>query len=547
MENPFKNQVLKLKRTAKLTQIIAKYGFQELISNRYNDSGTDKDGLFQDPTIYERIRLAIEELGPTFVKFGQTLSTREDLFPDAFVTELKKLQDLVLPQELDVVSYIEEQLHIEFKDFFQSMDEKPFASASIAQVYKATLIDGTPVIIKVKRPNIRTTIHSDLMILRDVVHFLSAYSEKIRQINLKNILDAFQKTLLEELSFVHEAENILRFGQLFRDDERIICMHIYDELCNDEILCISQIDGFKITDKAELERHNLNPETILDQGLGLFLKQVLEFGFFHADPHPGNILVTPQGKICFLDLGAVGRMLSSDQILLEDFITAFLRKEVHTLIYVIKKMAINIEIQNEKNLRRDILELFDMMASSSLEKIDVKAFFSKFSNVLNKNRIIMPEHIYLLVRGIVLIEGIGRALVPTLNIVEKIKPYVNRIIVKKISYNNLKKEVNQKWFDSYQILNQAPYAVKQILQRFENGDLTIKTENRELQVFQRDYKKNQSVNRYLALGCLFFISACLLISVEHHAFFGIPIISWVFFAIGLGFLALSGLRSLRLD
>ncbi|HLT86790.1 MAG TPA: AarF/UbiB family protein [Sphingobacterium sp.] len=548
MENPFKNQALKLRRTAKLTQILVKYGFQDLLGSQSNRPSMEGVPLPpNDPTVYERIRLAIEELGPTFVKFGQTLSSREDLLPALLIVELKKLQDRVPPQDIDIVPYIEEQLGVNASESFREIETEPIASASIAQVYKAVLPDGTPVILKIKRPNIRTTINSDLLILRDIVHFLSDYSLTIRQINLKYILATFQKTLVEELSFVHEAQNIAQFEQNFRGVDKIHCIRTYEELCNDDVLCVSWIDGVKITDKEGLLTYGLDFEHIVDSGLELFLTQVLEHGFFHADPHPGNILVTPDGKLSFLDFGAMGRMLLSDQVLLEDFISAFINKDADSLIYLIKKMAIHIQIENEKNLKREILELFDMVSTNTLENIDIKAFFSKFSNILNQNNIIMPEHIYLLVRGIVLMEGIGRELMPGLNIVEKIEPYIEQIIRKRFSFENLKKDIQRKLVDSYHLLSQAPYTLKNIAHRLEQGDLTVKVDNTDLQHLQRQYRKNQSTNRSLALGCLFFVSGCMVISVEQYRILGIPILSWIFFLIGISFLILAKLRSLRID
>lgn len=548
MENPFKNQALKLRRTAKLTQILVKYGFQDLLGSQSNRPSMEGVPLPpNDPTVYERIRLAIEELGPTFVKFGQTLSSREDLLPALLIVELKKLQDRVPPQDIDIVPYIEEQLGVNASESFREIETEPIASASIAQVYKAVLPDGTPVILKIKRPNIRTTINSDLLILRDIVHFLSDYSLTIRQINLKYILATFQKTLVEELSFVHEAQNIAQFEQNFRGVDKIHCICTYEELCNDDVLCVSWIDGVKITDKEGLLTYGLDFEHIVDSGLELFLTQVLEHGFFHADPHPGNILVTPDGKLSFLDFGAMGRMLLSDQVLLEDFISAFINKDADSLIYLIKKMAIHIQIENEKNLKREILELFDMVSTNTLENIDIKAFFSKFSNILNQNNIIMPEHIYLLVRGIVLMEGIGRELMPGLNIVEKIEPYIEQIIRKRFSFENLKKDIQRKLVDSYHLLSRAPYTLKNIAHRLEQGDLTVKVDNTDLQHLQRQYRKNQSTNRSLALGCLFFVSGCMVISVEQYRILGIPILSWIFFLIGISFLILAKLRSLRID
>lgn len=548
MDNLFKNQTLKLKRTARLTQILTKYGFQELLGKRSDSRGKEVETVANEGrSVYERIRLAIEELGPTFVKFGQTLSSREDLLPAELITELKKLQDRVPPEDIDAIPYIEEQLGIEALAVFREIDPTPIASASIAQVYRAWLADGSPVILKVKRPHIRTTVESDLLILRDIVYFLSDYSLTVRQINLKHILRTFQKTLTEELSFIHEAKNIAQFEQSFREHDKVQCMYTHADLCNDDILCISWIEGAKITDKPKLLQYGLDPEHVVDTGLELFLTQVLEHGFFHADPHPGNILVTPTGKITFLDLGAMGRMLPSDQTLLEDFITCFINKDAEGLIYTIKKMAIHIQIDNEKNLRREILELFEMVNDHTLENIDIKSFFSTFSNILNQNNIIMPEHIYLLVRGIVLIEGIGRELMPELNILQKIEPYISQIIRRKLSVENLQKEISRKLQDSYRLLNQAPHTLKNIAQRLEQGDLTLQVHNPDLQVLQRQYRKNQSTNRYIAIGCLFFIGGCLVVSIEQYSLLGLPILSWIFILTGIIFLIVAKLRNLRID
>lgn len=542
----FKNQTIKLKRAAKLTHIIVKYGFQDLLPHSKQESGKSSD-FEQTTTVYERIRMAIEELGPTFVKFAQTLSPREDLFPPELIQEFKKLQDQVPYQEINVSNYIQETLGIETSDFFSVIDSTPFASASIAQVYKARLKDGTPVLLKIKRPDIQVTIEADLLILKDAVSLLSNYSAAIRQVNLEYILSAFQKTLIEELSFINEAQNIEKFAYHFKNENRLICMRTYPELCNNDILCISEIEGVKITDKATLISWGLDLHKLVDSGLELFITQVIKHGFFHADPHPGNILVTPAGKLSFIDLGAMGKILSSDQRLLEDFIIAFIQNDADRLIQSIKRMALVIEIQNERSFKREILELLDIINTNTLENIDVKKFFTMFSHLLNQNNIILPDHIYLLVRGIVLIEGIGRTLNPKLNIVEKVKPYIQNIIQERLSAPYLTKEFISRLSDSFQLLNQAPKTFNNMVQLLENGDLKIKVHNTDLEILKREYRKNQSINRYFILGCLFIACGCLVIPIDQYKILSLPILSWIAFFFGVIFLLLAKLRSLRIE
>lgn len=547
MESPFRNQTLKLKRTVKLTQILAKYGFQDL-KGKWASNADEKNGSSTEKiSVYERIRLTIEELGPTFVKFGQTLSSREDLFPSELIVELKKLQDRVPPQDIDIHRYVADELGIDSYEYFQEIQLQPIASASIAQVYKAILNDGTPVILKIKRPDTKKTIDSDLLILKDIVALLSDYFVSIRQINLNYILAAFQKTLMEELSFINEAKNIHQFSKNFRGHPSVRCMEVYDELSNDNILCVSWIDGVKITNKATLTAFGLPLEPLVDRGLDLFLTQIFKHGFFHADPHPGNILVDEKGIISFLDLGAMGTILPNDKILLEDFIHTFIAKDVDNLVYIIKKMAIHIEIENEKTLKRDILDLFNLVSTNALENIDIKNFFSTFSNILNQNNIIMPDHVYLLVRGIVLMEGIGRELLPEMNLIEKIEPYIGKIMRERFSFENIEKEIKQKLQEGFQLLQQAPYNLRNIVQKLEQGDLAITVKNQEIKTLQKQQKKNQSTNRLLAVGCTFFIAGCLLSGMHQYQLLGLPVATWVLMTMGVIFMTYAKIRNLKID
>ncbi|HLS38417.1 MAG TPA: AarF/UbiB family protein, partial [Sphingobacterium bovisgrunnientis] len=429
MDGILDRQKAKLKRAAKLMQILTKYGFEDFKSKLDSSNSTTSNGdkVTQDAAFYERVRRAIEELGPTYVKFGQTLSTREDLFPTALIKEFKKLQDNVLPEEIDLIKHLEEELEISAADYFTEIENVPIASASIAQTYKATLQTGEDFILKVKRSGIKEIVRADLLLMKDIIELLTNYYSVVREINLMHVFDAFAKSLQEELSFNNEQKNIQLFARNFRGNADIETMKVYPELSNDNILCISFIDGVKINNKEAITALHLDPESILDKCFNLYLTQMLEHGLFHADPHPGNILVTRSGQVSFIDLGAVAKMSPHDKELLEDFVVYFIYKDATRLVNTLKKMALHVDIKDEKLLIRAFQELLDIINTHSLEELDIKALFSKFSHLLNDNNIIMPEHIYLLVKGIVLMEGIGRELSPSLNIVDKVKPYITKI------------------------------------------------------------------------------------------------------------------------
>jgi ubiquinone biosynthesis protein len=551
MENPIARQKSKLMRAAKLISILGKHGFEDLkfkiTSKEATTASSTNTTADQAPLFYERIRKVIEELGTTYVKFGQTLSTREDLLPAELILELKKLQDNVSPEEINIRSWLEHELQVDdLSNVFQQIDEQPFASASIAQVYKATLSNGDPVILKVKRTGIREIVTADLLLLKDIISLLIDYYPLVREINLPDIFEAFEKNIIEELSFQHELKNIQQFARNFSEEPRIKCMRAYPELSTDSLLCISLIQGFRITDIASIRSQQLDPEYIIDTGLDLYLTQVLEHGFFHADPHPGNILVTPSGHIAFIDLGAMARLLPKDKEHLENFILYFINKDVDNLIRTIKRMSIRIHIKNEKVLERDIQAMFDMIAAQSLRELDVKAVFSRFSKILNQNDILMPDHIYLLVRGIVLLEGIGRSLLPDLNIIDKVKPYITKIMAKRLSPPYIIENILQSLQQLQGTLAAAPKSLIDLLHKVEQGELKFRIDSRELDALQQQQRKDSSINRLLYIAGVLFIGGCLLSGVQQATLLGIPWISWVLFAFGSIFFILAGIRRMRI-
>ena len=549
MDGILDRQKAKLKRAAKLMQILTKYGFEDFKSKLDNSNSTTSNGdkVTQDTAFYERVRRAIEELGPTYVKFGQTLSTREDLFPTALIKEFKKLQDNVLPEEIDLIKHLEEELEISAADYFTEIENIPIASASIAQTYKATLQTGEDVILKVKRSGIKEIVRADLLLMKDIIELLTNYYSVVREINLMHVFDAFAKSLQEELSFNNEQKNIQLFARNFRGNADIETMKVYPELSNDNILCISFIDGVKINNKEAITALHLDPEAILDKCFNLYLTQMLEHGFFHADPHPGNILVTRSGKVSFIDLGAVAKMSPHDKELLEDFVVYFIYKDAIRLVNTLKKMALHVDIKDEKLLIRAFQELLDIINTHSLEELDIKALFSKFSHLLNDNNIIMPEHIYLLVKGIVLMEGIGRELSPSLNIVDKVKPYITKIATQRISPEKLLEDNIGTLWEMRRLLHTAPQSLSSMVDKLNQGEFKVSVNHREFEKYRTQELRNNSLNRLLWVATALFIGGCLLVNTAQTSYYGIAIISWILWIISLFIFGLMLLKKYKLN
>lgn len=516
------NQKKKLKRTVSLVKILAKYGFGELLNYTNNDSRNE----FASLTVYERIRMTLEELGPTYVKFGQAFSIREDLLPKEMIVELQKLQDNVEAKPIAVRELLAEDLNIDPELYFSHIDELPFASASISQVYKATLVTGEDVILKIKRPGIREIVTSDMLIMKDIAKVLISYSEVFRRINLVEVLEAFEKSIFHELSFVNELDNIERFSRNFKGHRSIYLAKVFPELSNDNILCMEFIQGAKITDKQALIEMGLKPAQIAENGLDLYLIQVLEHGFFHADPHPGNLIVLQSGQIAFIDFGSMGSMMPIEKEMLEDFISHFMAQDARRLIMTLKRMALRFNVSDEHQLERDIHGFFTLLEGASLQEMDIKEVLTKFSAILNQNEILMPDHLYLLVRGIVLIEGIGRALVPDLNIVESLRPYILKIALRKLSPDEMKKNALNLLRTLTEAMKTMPEEFQSVLSKLNNGELKVIQEVPQLEPTRKMI--GSLMNRLvmaLLMAALVVGSAILIAADRPPKFHDIPVLA----------------------
>ncbi|BFO67174.1 AarF/UbiB family protein [Chryseobacterium sp. S0630] len=470
----------KLKRSARLISVLSKYGFKDLLArmngNKQEEASGHSDEIISKGTVYERIRLALEELGPTFVKLGQTFSNREDLLPPELIQELQKLQDKVDTVDMDVEEALESEFNISVKDYFREIQKKPLATASIAQVYKAVLMDGSPVILKLRKPDVQSVIEDDLLLIKDIEKLISAYSEIGEKLNLKQAISTFERSLLEEVSLINEKNNIQQFRLNFKNNKETYVPKVYEEFSNNNILCMEFIDGIKVTDKSVLLANDIDPVKVSEAGLRLFVSQILDYGFFHADPHAGNILVRKDGKIVFIDFGAVGKIQPNDKEILENLIVSFVAKNSHKIVRSLKKMAISYEIPDERRFENDVEEILNFVHSSSLQDINVQVIINKMKDILKDNRLYMPDYFYLLFKGISLIEGVGRSINPDLDIVKSLHPYTKKIFTKKISPKNLLKTGMDRMMNFTDNVDEIPKELRSVLQKLDENKFTVSSE-----------------------------------------------------------------------
>ena len=535
----------KTKRVMKLSGVIAKYGFDELfkrgelekyipknVKRRYSDKIEEINSY----TFYERIRMAIEEMGPVHIKFGQMLSNRKDILPEEFIIELQKLQDNVEVEKIDVRKKLDLELGIDVNDYFSEIEENPMASASIGQVFRAKLKTGEKVVIKIQRENIRPVVEADLGIMKNLAKTLEKYYDVLKRMSISEIVESFEKMLNEELSLNNELNNMLRFTNNFKNDSRIHVPVVYKTLSNDRILTMEMIEGFKITDAENIIKIGIETKKVARTGLDLYLTQFLKHGFFHADPHPGNIFIKENGQIVFIDFGAMGRLYPNERELLINLIIYSLKKDVKKMIETIRELAVKFEVADEKKFERELYGLIELVDENSLENIDVVTIFEKARKIFSNNQILLSEDIYLLVKGIGQIEGIGRHLDPTLNITKVMRPYMNKIIKERMNPINIFKKGISKietFSDNWLTL---PTDMKILLEKIQNNELKHKHEIIGFDKFQKAFER---LILAIIISSLFVGSSILALANIPPKIFGIS---------GLGLLGffISGIMGINL-
>lgn len=537
----------KIKRFSKIVSVLSKYGFEEVVS-RSNFEALTPDflttGYAQEifnQNFNQRLRFALEELGPTYIKFGQLLSNRKDLVPEELILELKKLQDNVPPEPIDIEKRLADEFGIIVRDHFLHIDKVPFAAASISQVYKATLLSGDDVILKVKRSNIQQVIESDLALIRDLVFFLERKYERLQKLFISEIEKSFENSLMKELSLINEYQNIERFRKNFEKSKDVYVPKTYQDYCNNNILCMEFIDGFKITDIEELNRVKIEPKKIIEKGFDIYLKQLLDDGFFHADPHPGNIFVKDNGQIVFIDFGSMGVLTISEREILEEVVINFGLKNSKKIVRSLKKMAIKHFIEDEKQLERDIAEIFDYLEYNTVDTIEVQVIIKKFNNILNRNHVLLPEYVYVLLRGVALIEGIGQQLDADLNVQKSMRPYAIKLAQEKLYPQNIAKKAFENFKDVKDLLDDFPEDTLKLIEKVNNDQLALNFKISEIRLILAIIKT--SINKLVLaiLTLTFGIGASMLANTKvRPMILDMPLLSWV----GYGMSIFTGLSIL---
>lgn len=468
-----------IKRYREILHILIKYGFSFAVEKLNIEQVAYKipitrpnEELKYMPT-GERIRKAFEELGPTYVKLGQILSTRSDIFDQDVIDELSKLRDNVEEFSTEIAREIfNTETGLEIDDIFKEFNNIPIAAASIGQVYEAKLNSGEDVIVKIQRPNIEQTIKSDLEILQSGASILSDIL-KDNETNFENILEEFKIQLLRELDYNFEAINAIKFYEIFKDSEDVYIPKIYSEYTTKRVLVMERIIGVKLSDISKIKSFEWDTEKISEIGVKSLFKQIFEYGFFHADPHPGNIFVLNSNCISYIDFGMVGIVDKKTFSTLNRMVLAAVEKNADKIIYLLEEMGITNSSIDKDSLRLDLLYLLHYYYDIPLEKISLTNIFNEIFRFFRKYNITMPTELTTLAKTIITLEGTARELNPNFTVYsigqEFIKYYYSNRFNSKYIFERSRNSSEEIYFD----LKNIPKQLRVILKNIEKNNIKI--------------------------------------------------------------------------
>ena len=536
----------KLKRTKEIISILIAYGFNDLlyVTPILNIIGRPlskvkikhKGKYINELTRGEKIRYAFEELGTTFIKLGQILSSRKDLIPKDIIDELSKLQDNVaFFDEKESVRIIEEELELPISKAFQSFEYKPVASASISQVHKAVLHDGTEVAIKVKRPNIDSKVLVDIEIISWITELIEKYSEDFALLKPRKLIRTFSIQLQRELDFTYEKNNLLKFYNYFINNPKIKIPQVYKDYSTKNILTMEFIKGINVAEVKDNPKFD-NVE-IVSEIASSMLEQIFMINFFHADPHPGNIFILENNVVCYIDFGMVGAVPPSIKESLLNIISSLSSDNYSKLAYSILELCENKEISNFEDFEDRIFLFVNSYINMPLSDIDIEQIFNEIITILRDYNLSISSNLMMIFKSLIVLEGLGRTLNRDFKIMEHLKPFTQKYMKEQISPNNMVKQFKNILLDYSTVLKNMPSDISGLISIIKKGGMKIILEHKGLDALSNTLDKLADRLSYsIVLASLIISSALIIVAKIPPLFNGIPIIGMI----GFGLSALFG-------
>ena len=549
-----------LNRYHRILRVLFKYGFEDLVEllhiDQYLESGLQMINRKPREQIDklsrpERLRMGLEELGPTFIKLGQLLSTRPDFIPPDYLYELAKLQDNVPPFPFaEVEEIFLAETGQKPSELFYRFEEIPLAAASIGQVHRATLKDGQDVVVKVQRPDIEQVISVDLEILAHFASLMEMYVEEMQGHRPTTVVEEFARTLSNEIDYTVEISNIQRFTRQFEGNNDIYVPKVYRELSTERILTMENIKGIKASRIETLRQHGMDLPLVAKRGTKLIMEQIFVHGFFHADPHPGNIFILSDNVICFIDFGMVGRLSRKNREDFTDLLLNIISRNERKVTEGVLKLTNHTSTVDREALSRDLSAMLDRFLYLPLKELEAGKIFQNLMELVSQHKIYFKPNLYLMMKALSTVEGVGQKLDPDLELIRLAEPFMRKVKTDRFRLGRIADETGITTAEYLQLIRELPDELRAILSQIRKGKMKLEFEHLGLEKLHEAL--GQASNRIafaIVLAALLIGSSLIVLSGIPPKWFDIPIIGLAGFLMSgvMGFwLLLSILRHGRM-
>lgn len=479
------------KRLAEIVKVLSKFGFRQLVHDTgiYRLLGAVREESEPYETVRlenlsgpERVRMVLEELGPTFVKFGQILSTRPDLIPAAWATEFKKLQDSCrhVPFE-DIYQTLLMEFPGRLDYLFAEIEETPLAAASIAQVHRATMKDGSQVVIKVIRPGARVIIEEDMALVETLAQLLEQYFSNLGY-SPTAVAKEFSREMLKEINLVIEGQSTERLRRYFEGDDNISFPKVYWDATTRSVLTMEEIRGRLLSTVSPQELSKDERRAIVGNATNAVFKQCLRFGFFHADPHPGNIFLLPGCKLCFIDCGLTGQLDRKTTDELINLVAGVVKGDVDRLCRVVLELTdVDPLVLDDREFRLELRHLTDQFRNTDLAHLNITGLLADFFGMLQRYRIQCPESMTLLTKALTTIEGVAAYFDPTFDVIEHVEPLIQEVVVNRRSFRAIRKRFFHALANTIELLEDLPEDLQRFLDLARHRRFTLNLELKRIE------------------------------------------------------------------
>ena len=520
-----------LSRFDEIIKILRKYDFDKVLGQTtrnkispFRNEADNKELLKEDFPI--RLRLMLQELGTTFIKFGQLLASRPDLVGEKISEELSQLHDDNPPVSYEEIKeLIEDQLGGSLNEFFVEFSEKSLATASIAQVHVAKLHSGEKVAVKVQKPNIEDIVETDLSIMKFIANESDRFDTGFKHLNLPAVIHEFDRSIHKEMDFDNELMNIRHLNDNFKYNDKIIVPVIYPDYSTEKVLTMEYVEGVKLSEVIAGDDPKYNKILIADRIVRAYLKQIFLDGFFHADPHPGNIFITDDNAVCFIDFGMMGVL---DDEFRQDLAELMINFSDHNIDGLINQL-IRMDILNEKTdiniLKSDLNDLFAKYYGMELSRFN--GIIEDLLFLMQKYEVRLPNEFVLMARGLSMVENIALRLDPNINVVEYLKPIATKLIAQRYNPKKMVNNAKNSFFAFEHVLRGLPSLISKTFYKIEEGEVTVNIEVKHISEI------TNQISLAIVIAALLVGSSLVMLIDVGPTFFDMPVLGFVGFTISL--------------